>query len=173
MIDDTGGHRTATIPRPKDPTRSGAAVGPGDVEREDRKLIRRRRTRVIMALGAAIVAGALAASVMILPIKAWLNQKEELSDRQRELRDLEQDNARLDDDVDRLETQAGVIEAARQELGLVGADEQVFRVTSNPELLSYLPEGWLYPPLSQILVGRGGLPEDPSLVSDDATDAGG
>ena len=164
MRDDTG-HRTATIARPRPPAESRRSTSSRSSRRssspitprsDDGRLIGRRRSRVALALLAAVVAGSLAASVLILPVKAWLNQREELSNREQELSRLDEANDLLAEDVARLETEQGVIEAAREELGAVREDEKVFKVVMDPELVSVMPDGWLFPTIGALITGRGG-----------------
>jgi len=157
MRDDTG-HRTATIPRPVQPAADKRASEPQrrDPEREPRP---RRRYRIALGLLAAVVAGSLGASVLILPVKAWLNQRDELGRRETELADLDAENAQLAADVKRLETTKGVMEAAREELGVVNDDEKVYRVLTDPAIGGALPEGWLFPTIGALLEARSlGVP---------------
>jgi len=117
---------------------------------------------------------AVAASVSILPIKAWHNQKAELAKRSAELVALEQTNNALQAQVDRLKTPAGVVEAAREELGVVRPNEKVFHVVAIPPLPDTLPSGWLYPTIGALLVGRGvsaKSPGSPAGASGAATGA--
>ena len=112
---------------------------------------------VAWGLLAAVVAGALAASVLIIPVKAWLNQREELAHREAQLERLESSNERLAADVARLETDQGIADAVREELGAVHVDEKVYRIVMDPQLLALLPEGWLYPTISAVISAKAGI----------------
>lgn len=175
MRDDTG-HRTATIPRPVQakPAKRAAEPKRRDPEREPR---RRRRYRIALGLVAAVVAGSLGASVLILPVKAWLNQRDEIGRRETELAGLDAQNAQLQADVKRLETTKGVMEAAREELGMVNDDEKVFRVLSDPDIAGFLPEGWLFPTIGALLEARSlGVPAaavTPAPVVEEPATTGG
>jgi cell division protein FtsB len=151
-VNDDTGHRTATIARPAPPARRQRKPAPPS--RQDARLVRSRRPRVLLALAAAIVAGSLAASVLVLPVRAWLNQREELSNREAELNGLTTANDALAEEVARLETEEGLIETARESLGVVREDEKVYRVVMDPALTGQLPTGWLYPTLGAIISDR-------------------
>jgi hypothetical protein len=82
----------------------------------------------------------------------------------------------LQTEVDRLGTDAGVVEAAREELGDAKSDEKVYRVIDNPPLDGVLPESWLAGTLSALLqspAGTGPTLPDPSTAPPDTTVASG
>lgn len=157
MRDDTG-HRTTTITRPRVPDERARRNASTRYRDADAPLVRRRRSKILVTLLAVVVAGSLAASVLILPVKAWLNQREELSNREQELSRLDAANDQLEADTARLETESGVIQAAREELGAVRVDEKVFRIVDDPQLSATLadalPEGWLFPTIGALLAAR-------------------
>ena len=80
-----------------------------------------RRRLPSLALGglAVLVAGAFATALLVLPVKAWMNQRHALSSSSTELQALEEANRGLQADVDRLRTRPGIAQAAREELGVV------------------------------------------------------
>ena len=127
---------------------------------------------------ALVVAGAFATALLILPIKAWMNQRHALKSSRATLEALDRSNADLQADVDRLKTRAGITQAAREELGVVAKREKAFRVLSLPKLDAVFPEDWLYPALKTLMIERvatvGGPaapvePGDPVLGADAAT----
>jgi len=158
-VTDNTGPRTTTIarPRPNFEEARRKRGEPSGIRGADLRLLDRRSSRIVLGLMAAVIAGALAASMLILPVKAWLNQREELSHRETELAQLAEANARLEADVARLETDQGITAAIREELGAVHENEKVFRIVLDPDLLQILPEGWLYPTISTIMQARAGL----------------
>jgi cell division protein FtsB len=116
---------------------------------------RRKSTRtVVIAVLSLALAGAIAAALLILPVKAWLNQRSALDSGREELRELEMANAELQADVDRLRTRAGIIQAAREELNAVRKREKVWRVLAAPDLPVAFPDGWLYPTIESLIVER-------------------
>ena len=116
---------------------------------------RRKRTRtVVVAVLSLALAGALAAALLILPLKAWLNQRSTLEAGRAELSELEAANAELQADVDRLRTRAGIIQAAREELNAVRKREKVWRVLAAPDLPVAFPDGWLYPTIESLIIER-------------------
>ena len=72
----------------------------------------------MLAVGATI-----GAALFVLPIQTWLDQDDDLAQRQAELDELEKVNGQLAGEVDRLQTDDGIREAAREEIGFVDAGE--------------------------------------------------
>lgn len=168
----SGGHKTSAIPRPPsaqqgDTTSSGRA-GTGVLDRRDdtmfadftrpidqsKRLVRGRGKRSIVLLLAAVVTAALGAALFVLPVKAWLRQQDDIDRKQQELAALEQANAELADDVNRLNTPAGIEEAAREEIGYVQRGEIRLTVLPAPEAPLSMPSGWPYDAVAQVLTVR-------------------
>ena len=173
----SGGHKTSAIPRPKDAARDatndastkGASRGStavldrrddtllGDFTRpidQSKRLVRGRGKRSIIALIAAVITAALIAALFVLPVKAWLRQQDDIDRKQSEIAALDQANADLDDEVNRLDTPAGIEEAAREEIGYVRRGEIRITMLDSPEAPMTLPSGWPYDALSQVLIVR-------------------
>lgn len=149
-----GGHKTSAIPRPADASR--AATRP--TERRDdtmlsdftrpidqsKRLVRGRGKRGVIALVAAVITAALVAALFVLPVKAWLRQQDDIDRKSRELAALEQANAELADEVNHLNTPAGIEEAAREEIGYVRQGEIRLTVLESPNAPVTMPGGWPY-----------------------------
>ena len=160
--------RTSTIKRPdkrstvKKPARPKRAADAGrsrlgDLTSPiavDRRLTRRRRSTLLLALVALVIAGAIAAALFVLPIQTYLGQNDDLAQRVRQLEQLETINADLQNEVDRLRTDDGVREAAREEIGYVETGEGRLTMMSFPDLPTDLPPGWPYGVVSGILALR-------------------
>jgi cell division protein FtsB len=160
------GHRTSCIPRPRDATRA-SSVREADPSRfaeftrpiaKDKQLVKGRGKRLIFALVAVVIAAALAASLFVLPVKSWLQQRDDLARKQHQLAVLKGANAQLAADVSRLQTPDGIKEAARQEIGYVGVGEQRISVLSTPNAPLTLPTGWPYDAIAQIIAVRSASP---------------
>ena len=93
---------------------------------------------------------------MAVPGSAGLSRPG-LRGREAELERLESANEGLEADVARLDTDQGIADAVRAELGAVHADEKVYRIVMDPQLLTLLPEGWLYPTLTALISVRAGI----------------
>ena len=115
-----------------------------------------RRRLPSLALGglAVLVAGAFATALLVLPVKAWMNQRHALSSSSTELQALEEANRGLQADVDRLRTRPGIAQAAREELGVVKRNEKAYRVLVLPTLTATFPDGWLYPTIKTLVTER-------------------
>ena len=106
--------------------------------------------------GAAIlvVAGTIVAALFVLPVQTWLDQDADLVERQAELDELQRVNGQLAGEVDRLQTDDGIREAAREEIGyLVGGDRRS-TILPMPPLPRELPAGWPYNVVTGIFAAR-------------------
>ncbi len=169
------GHRTTCIQRPRDATRTsnqrGSQRGSHHVDSssfadgsilseftrpiaKEKQLVKGRGKRLFFALVAMVIAAALIASLFVLPVKSWLQQRDDLARKQNELAVLSDANAQLAADVNRLQTPDGIREAAREEVGYVSVGEQRISVLSTPEAPLTLPAGWPYDAISQIIAVR-------------------
>jgi cell division protein FtsB len=110
----------------------------------DRRITRRRRSTILFGLFALGVAVALSAALFVLPVQTYLDQETDLTQRQAQLDQLETVNADLAAEVDRLRTDDGIREAAREEIGYVEAGEGRTSLLPAPLLPTDLPDGWPY-----------------------------
>lgn len=161
----TGGHKTSAIPRPADASR--AATRPvarrddtllSDFTRpidQSKRLVRGRGKRSIIALVAAVITAALVAALFVLPVKAWLRQQDDISAKQVELAALEQANAQLESEVNKLNTPEGIEEAAREEIGFVRRGEIRLTVLPSPAAPITMPSGWPYDTLAKVIAANG------------------
>jgi hypothetical protein len=100
------------------------------------------------------VSGTIAAAVFVLPIQTWFDQDAALAQLQEEHDELVDVNGALEDEVDRLETDDGIREAAREFNGFVGTDEDRLSITAPTELPRNLPDGWPYSVVTDIIAAR-------------------
>ncbi|MEM9516325.1 MAG: septum formation initiator family protein, partial [Actinomycetota bacterium] len=84
-----------------------------------------------------------------------------LAERQAQLDELQRVNGQLAAEVDRLRTDDGVREAAREEIGYVEEGEERFSVRPFPLLPRTLPSGWPYNVSAQIIALRQNPPPEP------------
>jgi cell division protein FtsB len=159
------GHRTTCIQRPRDVARTSLQREP-DPSRfaeftrpiaKEKQLVKGRGKRLLFALVAVVIAAALIASLFVLPVKSWFQQRDDLARKQHELAVLSNANAQLAADVNRLQTPEGVKEAARQEVGFVSVGEQRISVLTTPNAPATLPAGWPYDAITQIIAVRASL----------------
>ena len=158
----TDRHRTSSIPRSTRaatgaiasatrPSRLGEFTRP--IAR-NRQLVKGPGKRTLVGLGALLVAAALAAALFVLPVKAWLRQRDDIAVQQAELDVLRIANADLANEVARLRTPEGAKEAARDEIGVVTPGEVRLSVLPAPAAPLTLPQGWPYDTVSQIVEAR-------------------
>lgn len=169
------GHKTSTIPRPRDLSRAidrrdsmssrrslssmtSSLTKPIPAEKQ---LVKGRGKRLVFGLVGTVIAAALIASLYVLPVKSWMQQRKDLQTKQNELTVLNNANAQLAGDVNRLQTNDGIKEAARQELGYIGVGEERISVLSTPNAPLTLPAGWPYDTIAQIIAVRSAAPVAP------------
>lgn len=141
------GKGTSTVTRPERPASDRGRSRLGDVTRPirvDRRITKQRRSTVLLAVVALGIAGALAAALFVLPVQTYLGQDERIAKREEQLAQLQEVNDDLRAEVDRLRTDDGVREAAREELGMVEPGERRETVLELPGVPTVLPEGWPY-----------------------------
>jgi cell division protein FtsB len=135
--------RPATPPAASDRGRSRL----GDVTRPipvERRIARDRRSIALMGLVAVVIAGSLATALFVLPVKTLFVQEQTIEQRRDQLAQLQAVNDDLQREVDRLRTEDGIREAAREQLGLIEEGEQVDTILSFPPVPTDLPNGWPY-----------------------------
>jgi hypothetical protein len=97
--------------------------------------------------------------VFILPVRTWLDQDNDLEQREAELAELQRVNGQLAGEVERLETDDGIREAAREEVGFVESGDQRSSFLPLPPLPRDLPDGWPYSVVSAIFDARTAGPD--------------
>lgn len=156
--DDTrgGGRLTTTIPRPTQRRASDAGQSRlGDKGRrapEDR-IARKRHVGWLFALAGLVVVGSIAAALFVLPVRTWFDQDREITGLENVRDQYQSVNNDLQDEVERLQTDDGIREAAREELGRIDGGEARESVLSSP-LPRQMPIGWPYSQIDLIMTLR-------------------
>lgn len=147
---------TTTIPRPTERRASDEGRSRlGDIRR--RRLPRadritpRRRSAWLFGLAALVVAGSIGAALFGLPVRTWFEQSDQLEGLDHELSELQTVNQDLQSEGERLQTDDGIIEAARDELGHIQAGDNRQTMLALPPLPRDLPDGWPYTQVDSIL----------------------
>lgn len=171
------GHKTSTITRPRThpdtparatrPSRSKAGPRP---QRDDtaaqrrsdfttpipvsKQLVPQKRGRLVLVLFATVITAAIGAVLFVFPVQSWMQQRDDLGVRQNQLATLTSANDDLQTEVDRLQTDAGIMEAAREEIDYVEEGEHRVTVLAMPPGPLTLPTGWPYNLVTQIVALR-------------------
>ncbi len=139
---------TTTIPKPDGRRASDAGRSRlGDLTRpiaKSQRITRRRRPAVLLGLLALVIVGVIATALFGLPVRTWFEQDDALRRLDAELGELQAVNADLQREVDRAQTDAGIIEAAREELGYIQPPERRETMLEIPDLPTEFPRGWPY-----------------------------
>ena len=93
-------------------------------------------------------------ALFVLPVQTWWDQRDDLDERREELAVLIEVNARLEDEIARLNTDAGVIAAARDELGFVQVGERRLVLVDRDGEPANLPTRWPYSVVDAVLDAR-------------------
>ena len=160
-VDGVGGHLTTTIRRPAN-RRASDAGRSRLVDNRRRRIASRTplpriRTTWLFGLAALVVAGAIAAALFGLPVRTWFDQDSELQALEHELTEMQSVNHDLQGEVDRLQTDDGIREAARDELGHVQAGDKRQTMLELPPLPTDLPDGWPYSQVEAIIAVRAAV----------------
>lgn len=155
--------RTTSVIR-KAPGRKASDAGRsrlGDLTRPiaaEQRIATNRKPAILLGVAGLVVAGAIGAALFGLPVRTWFGQNDELARLTEQESELNSVNADLQREVDRLQTADGIVEAARDELGLIKWGEQRETVTNLPPLPTDLPDGWPYGSVEQIIALRTAPP---------------
>lgn len=101
-----------------------------------------------------MVAGAIAAALFGLPVRTWFAQDDQLARLRNELDELSAVNNDLEDEVARLQTDDGIREAVRDELGHIANGERRESLQALPPLPRDLLDGWPYSQVANIITIR-------------------
>ena len=151
--------KTTSIPRPKEPAKASdeGRSRLGDFTRPipvEKRIFRRPKLALFGGVFVLLVIAMIAAAVFVLPMGTWFDQGDQLEQRQAELDELQSVNGQLAGEVERLVTDAGVREAAREEIGFVEEGDQLSTILPLPPVPSDLPDGWPYNVVTQIFAAR-------------------
>jgi hypothetical protein len=160
------GHLTTTVKRPAN--RRASDAGRSRLVDNRRRRIDARRplprvsTTWLFGLAALVVAGAIAAALFGLPVRTWFDQDNELQALEHELTEMQAVNHDLQGEVDRLQTDDGIREAAREELGHIQSGDKRQTMLELPPLPTDLPDGWPYSQVEAIIVLRASVAAPPT-----------
>lgn len=98
------------------------------------------RTLVFPVLAAGVVS--VVFLVGMFPARAYLQQKEAITDAQQRLAALTEQNREAEDELARLSTDAEIERVAREQYGLVKPGEEVFHVMPAPQDPVAVPDVW-------------------------------
>ncbi len=119
---------------------------------------RRRGARILLWVGIPIVVLAGFAALFIVPTKSYLNQRKQYNENLRKLEAVQAANARLDTQIEALQTDTEVERIARARYNLVRNGDQIIAVLPAPAP-NPLPNEWPYTLLQDIVTIRLQNPE--------------
>jgi cell division protein FtsB len=119
---------------------------------------RKRGARILLWVGIPIVVVAGFAALFIVPTKSYLNQRKQYNESLRKLEAVQAANARLDSQIEALQTDAEVERIARARYNLVRNGDQIIAVLPAPAP-NPLPNEWPYTLLQDIVTIRLQHPE--------------
>ena len=124
------------------------------------RIARNRRPALLLGAVGLVVAGTIGAALFGLPVRTWLAQDDEIARLEHELSELAAVNDEVQHEVAVLQTDAGVVAAARDALGYQHVNERQQTIIDLPDLPADLPDGWPYGAVEQIIQLRGAAQPD-------------
>jgi cell division protein FtsB len=170
---------TTTIARPKHRRASDAgrsrlgAIGRWRRPRRADRIAGRRRLGVLFGLAGLAVAFAIGAALFVLPVRTWFDQDQQLDGLEYEFSELQTVNGDLEEEVRELQTDDGIIGAAREELGQIRPGDNRLTMQPLPALPRDLPHGWPYSQAAQIIAIREAAGPAPADGGSDSGRDGG
>ncbi|MGA0035608.1 MAG: FtsB family cell division protein [Ilumatobacteraceae bacterium] len=116
------------------------------------------RTTILIGSVSLIVVGTAVFSVVVLPLQSYFGQGDEIARLETELERMSSINDDLQAEVNRLRTDAGIEEAARDQLGYVSEGDVRETILPFPDLPSDLPIGWPYGTIEAVMSFRTSNP---------------
>ena len=123
---------------------------------EDAPRIKRRG---IVMVGKTVWMFALAAVLLIalfigvFPTRAFLDQREAISQAEADLEATREQIAILEDRIDDFDDRQSVARIARERFSLVFPGEELYRLSARPDSAAELPTAWMWPGFERLLHG--------------------
>lgn len=118
------------------------------------RLVRSRKFRIASTPLAIAVIIALVVSMSVFPVRSFINQRNLIAQKEREYAQYEDVIENLQDQVSYLQTEAGLQDAIRTQLGYLHFNERRLPLMDMPALSTTLPERWPYTIVSTMLLVR-------------------
>ncbi len=118
------------------------------------QLVRNRKLRIASTPLAIAVIVALVVSMSVFPIRSLINQRNLIAQKELEYAQYEDVIENLQDQVSYLQTEAGLQDAIRTQLGYLHYNERRLPMMDMPALSTTLPERWPYTIVSTMLLVR-------------------
>lgn len=141
-------------------TKSRVAEATRSVRRStpvEARILQNRGVRRFASVAVAGVFVALLVSLVLVPVRDFLGQREVLAQKQTEYDTLSNATEQLQTEVNYLQTPAGVLLAARNNLNMVFPGERRMHLLPTPALPVTLPQQWPYTMVSGIVAVRSNI----------------
>jgi cell division protein FtsB len=136
------------------PAQARAGKKPNASARGRFALLARPGVRRAVRVGGVVLVAAFVANLFLVPVSNFMEQRSVLAQKQAEFDALADANEQLQTEVNRMQTPAGVKEAARDHLGMTMPGEQRLKLLPGPALPTSLPGHWPYTIVTGILAVR-------------------
>lgn len=118
------------------------------------RLVRNRKLRIASTPLAIAVIVALVVSMSVFPVRSFINQRNLIAQKELEYAQYEDVIENLQDQVSYLQTEEGLQDAIRTQLGYLHFNERRLPMMDMPALSTTLPERWPYTIVSTMLLVR-------------------
>jgi hypothetical protein len=120
----------------------------------DLHVLPNRRLRIAARPVGVVMVVALVVMLFVFPVRTWLNQREMLAERRAEYAAYEDIVENLQDQITYLQSEQGLRDAIRTQLGFLAPDERRVPLMAAPELSAAFPERWPYTIVSSMMLVR-------------------
>ncbi len=120
----------------------------------DLHVLPNRRLRIAARPVGVVMVVALVVMLFVFPVRTWLNQREMLAERRAEYAAYEDIIENLQDQITYLQSEQGLRDAIRTQLGFLAPDERRVPLMAAPELSAAFPERWPYTIVSSMMLVR-------------------
>ena len=117
----------------------------------DLHLVRPRGVRAFAVPLTILVVLALATTLFVVPVRTWMSQRSVLNTKQQEYAAYEDIVENMQDQVNYLQSPAGLRDAIRTQLGYLYPSERRVPMMDTPALSTTLPERWPYTIVSTMM----------------------
>ena len=117
----------------------------------DLNLVRHRGVRAFAVPFTVLVVLALATTLFVVPVRTWMSQRNVLNTKQQEYAAYEDMVENMQDQVNYLQSPAGLRDAIRTQLGYLYPSERRVPMMDTPALSTTLPERWPYTIVSTMM----------------------
>jgi cell division protein FtsB len=118
------------------------------------EVVSSRRLRIAARPIGVVMVASLVVMLFVFPVRTWIDQRQLLAERRAEYAAYEDIVENLQDQITYLESEQGLRDAIRTQLGFLAPDERRVPLMEAPKLSASFPERWPYTIVSSMMLVR-------------------